>query len=160
MNDDTRLARFWSQVRKGNADDCWEWTGYKSDQGYGRVNYKYPIRTTKAHRFSYYLAHGSLPENMSVCHRCDNPSCVNPAHLFLETNAGNMADRERKGRGVTPFSRGSAKGNAVLTESQVLEIKAAIKAGNVSQSELARKYGVAKPTINNIAQGYNWAWLE
>lgn len=160
MNDSTRLARFWSQVRRGNADDCWEWTGYKSAQGYGRVNYKYPIRTTKAHRFSYYLAHGSLPENMSVCHRCDNPSCVNPAHLFLETNAGNVADRVRKGRSVVPFSRGSAKKNAVLTESQVLEIKEALRASSASQSELARKFGVARATINNIAQGNNWAWLE
>jgi hypothetical protein len=95
-------VRFWRFVEKG--DGCWLWTGGTAGAGYGsftiRENGKQ--RTTYAHRFSYELHHGAIPAGLFVCHRCDNPACVHPGHLFAGTPTDNQQDMIAKGRKVVP----------------------------------------------------------
>jgi hypothetical protein len=93
----SKEARFWEKVEKRGDDDCWGWKGHLRWDGYGR--FRHMTKAVFAHRYSYELHHGQIPEGMSVMHVCDNPICTNPKHLRLGTHAENMADMKAKGRG-------------------------------------------------------------
>lgn len=89
--------RFWLHVDKSG--DCWLWTGATDHNGYGKVDYRTPLRRTLgAHRISWMLRYGDIPNGLKVLHKCDNPKCVNPDHLFLGTHQDNMDDMVAKGR--------------------------------------------------------------
>jgi hypothetical protein len=105
-----------------------------------------------AHRVAWALAFGPIPAGMHVCHKCDNPRCVRPAHLFLGTVTDNQRDSVRKGRHI----KGEAVGNAKLTEAQVKDIRHRFRAGT-TQRELAASYGVAQTAVSAIVRRVTWA---
>lgn len=144
--------RFWSQVEE--TETCWLWKGSLTKAGYGQATrYGEPIR---AHRFSWELHHGPIPDGLFVCHKCDVRNCCRPTHLFLGTAEDNAQDMSRKGRstmhflGVTDENHPKAK----LTRSQVEEIKRALASGPYgTATKLAKTYGVSKGCISQIAHG-------
>lgn len=93
---ETVKARFWSKVSIGAPDDCWEWQAYATKQGYGK--FSIGKKLYMAHRVSYKLTYGDFDQSLDCCHKCDNPRCVNPNHLFLGTTKDNMQDMLSKGR--------------------------------------------------------------
>lgn len=136
-------------IEKRGPDACWEWTAGKNWDGYGQVMLR-PAGMFLAHRIMYYLATGKQPGLLCVCHTCDNPGCVNPAHLFLGTVADNMADKDAKGR-LGPLG-GVDNGHAKLTEEQVL----AIRASGETRHVLAARYGVTQVNISRIKTRKIW----
>jgi hypothetical protein len=147
---------FYSKVPDRPATDCWLWAGCRSGRaGYG-VLYHDGLRTHATH-LSVFLATGEWPpKGMIVCHKCDNPPCVNPDHLFVGTYKDNAQDCVAKGRhrdSLRPnWLRGSQHGQAKLTEDNVL----AIRASDERPSVLARKYGVSMYTIRMVVQRKYW----
>lgn len=143
------MRRFWSKVKKAGPDECWEWQAGRTN-GYGIfwMNGK----SRRASRVSYEMEIGPIPKGLSVCHTCDNPPCVNPAHLFLGTTADNLADRDLKGRGAD--RRGSSHHLNKLTEDDVENIRA--NRMNLSGRELARLFGVSPASISNIIKRKSW----
>lgn len=143
--------KFWLRVQKPvDASQCWLWTGAHTELGYGLFR----VRTKKiyAHRYSYFLANGKWAEPMTL-HSCDNPQCVNPAHLREGTHQDNMQDIDARNRRTV--SRGSQIGTSVLTESQVAIIKTLC---NVSSNRqfLKQTFKVSDTTISHIRLGKSW----
>jgi hypothetical protein len=128
---------------------CWLWTGScKKTSGYGDVRIGY--KNVLAHRMSYAIHRGEIPDGQCVLHKCDNRSCVNPGHLFLGTYKDNAEDRERKGRGNQ--LSGEAHPRAKLTLLDVAEIRAS----SAPSRALGRKFGVDKAIIQRIRKGEIW----
>ena len=145
--------RFWAKVSKGEGDDCWEWTAYRNKGGYGKIaRGGSKNERIRAHRLSWILHNGPIPTGAVVCHRCDNPGCVNPYHLFLGTQKDNLQDAQRKGR----MARGERNHHAKLSRNQVLEIRAQYASGNTSTRALATKYGVSQTSISTIVRREVW----
>jgi hypothetical protein len=128
---------------------CWLWSGTVVRGGYGRI--KFRRRYHLAHRVSFILHCGEIPEGIDVCHKCDVPYCVNPEHLFLASHAENMADMVRKGRQAV----GTRQGNAKLTPWQIMTIRAM----KTSQRAMARKFQVSRKTIQKVQRGMTWRHL-
>lgn len=103
--------RLWAGTSKGLAEECWEWQGAKGRGRYGTISWN--GKRIRTHRASWMLAHGDIPDGLEVCHHCDNPPCVNPAHLFVGTHSENMKDARRKGRQPLPHEIGSIPHNAL-----------------------------------------------
>lgn len=153
MQPDSNITRFWSKVDKSG--DCWLWTTSVSKAGYGF--FWFSGRTELAHRMSWRFHFGAIPEGMMICHTCDNPSCVNPNHLFLGTAADNAKDRESKGRGANnrPPNKGEANGRAKLTVKDVQEIRRLLNEGHSGRS-IAKQFGVSGVMVSFIKRGLSW----
>ena len=149
--DTKTIERFFSKVNR--SDGCWEWTSGKFKEGYAR--FTFGGKNTLAHRVSWKIHYGEIPEGKLVCHRCDNRTCVNPNHLFIGTHKDNMQDAVEKGR----IAIGERHGNSKLTEKQVLLIKAIYAEVVISQKKLGHIFGVAPSTISDIVTGKKWAYL-
>lgn len=149
--------RFWAKVDKGAADACWEWTGARFSAGYGALSRDRASGPAYAHRLSWELNRGVIPLGAHVLHRCDNPPCVNPAHLFLGDHADNMLDRTVKQR--SRGARGEAHRSSRLTRDQVRAIRESSTGERGEQPTLARQYGVSAATISQIINRQTWAWL-
>lgn len=144
--------RFWPKVQK--TETCWLWIGaLQSSFGHGKISV--PGNTTvSAHRVSWELHHGNIPIELQVCHHCDNPKCVRPDHLFLGTQADNVADMRAKGRSCV----GSKNGMNKLSADDVREIHAAIQAGERTL-DVARRFNTKSGHVMQIARGDRWKHL-
>lgn len=138
-------TKFWRRVQK--TETCWLWTGSKTHNGYGMLR---TSDSALAHRVSWEIHNGVIPEGMFVCHHCDNPPCVNPDHLFLGTHADNMRDGVMKGRFLNTGS-----GNRKLNEHQVRDIRAKHAAGQ-NRTQLGHEYGVTRWAITDIVSRRKW----
>jgi hypothetical protein len=130
------------------SDGCWLWLGSRHRIGHGYASLN--GRVQYAHRVSWQLTHGAIPDGQVVCHKCDNPPCVNPEHLFVGTQGDNMRDAASKGR-LSEAQRRDAK----LSEASVRQIKSLLAAG-VSQQSIAASVGVSRTCISAISTGRNW----
>ena len=146
--------RFWSRVNKTKS--CWLWTGtIRGKSGYGCLEIN--SKLTSAHRYSWTLSKGNIPDDLFVLHKCDNKLCVRPEHLFLGTQADNNKDRATKNRSWHPT--GELHPIHVLTESQVREIRAIYAKGTMSQRDIARLYDVAQWTVGKILNHKTWSHI-
>lgn len=152
------IQRFWSKIDKNGDNGCWLWIGsFGGDPIDGkRYGYLWDGRKhQRAHRISWELNNGPIPKGMFVCHRCDNPPCVNPAHLFIADNKSNLADMTAKGRRVSVPTPGVKNYFAKLTEDQVKEIRAS----SMRPFALAKAYGISYQNVWSIKARKRWKTL-
>lgn len=163
--------RFWDKVIKG--PECWEWEASRSKAGYGQLQVRsISPRPLLAHRVSWILANGEIPNGLFVLHKCDNPACVRPSHLFLGTQRDNNTDRQRKGRTASgdcngsrtqpernSFVRNRGSGlfgekhpGAKLSDAQVEELRREFEAGTNRES-LARRFGISVTHVYRLGKG-------
>ncbi len=156
--DDITKRRFWSKVDQspghGPKGTCWKWKAAPNSSGYGRL----AVRGVRhyAHRLSYSIHHGAVPDGKFVCHHCDNRVCVNPHHLFAGTHTDNMRDMWAKGRGDrVKRPRGERNGTSKLSEGDVVAMRRDRSEG-ATLSDLARRFGVTESNASSICRGKTW----
>lgn len=147
--------RFWVKVDRRGDDECWPWTACRSQKGYGR--FRFNGNQTNAHRVAFILTRGPIADALLVCHRCDNPICCNPAHLFLGSNADNMADMVRKGRsGVgEPHPHLPHFKNRSLTADEITAIRS-LNSQGLGYKRLAARFDVHHSTIYKIIKSITY----
>lgn len=139
---------------------CWEWSGTSNAKGYGLVHLKrrsWPESTVSLHRLIYEICVEQIPEGFHVLHRCDNPSCLRPDHLFIGSNLDNIADKMAKGRHRSP--RGEMHGMAKMNSITVRMIRSRAAAGE-SYSSIARDIGFSSTQVSAVARGKSWSHLS
>lgn len=142
--------RFMKKVKVNNDTGCWEWLGFKGLNNYGQ--FSIGGRTVLAHRASFLIFNGDLVRGMCVCHRCDNPMCVNPVHLFQGTRSDNMQDCIKKGRRNSKGAEGVKHHRSVFADDDIRSIRNS----SDTRRNLADKYGVTTSAIGQILRGVSW----
>jgi hypothetical protein len=144
-------CRFMSYVKK--TEHCWIWEGSKDLSGYGKFSSSsLGKKQTPAHRFSYITYRNSIPDGMCVCHACDNPSCVNPEHLWIGTSEDNSRDRDSKGRTLSGAFHPMVK----LNKEYVDEIRRLSESSEMSQVKIASLFNISSGHVNNIVKYRVW----
>lgn len=146
--------RILERVQFDTNGGCWLWEGANAG-GYGRINFGRGKKTISTHRLMWESQFGAIPSGMVICHKCDVPSCVNPNHLWLGTQTANMADMSKKGRAPGGTALGKENGNSKLTESEVLEIRAA----KGFQREIGERFGISQVAVSDIKRLRRWKHL-
>jgi hypothetical protein len=153
-----RRGDFWSKSEP-DENGCWNWRCTLDGCGYGfvRINKK----MYRAHRVAWELTNGTIPDNMVVCHKCDNPKCVNPQHLFLGTQAENIADMRNKGRArdvgnTKNHAYGQANGRAKLNEQDVKTIRWMHESGTLTKEQIAKHFNVSGVLVGLIVRRKIW----
>lgn len=169
------IERLWKYISPEPMSGCWLWTGAAIPSLHGTLRGQFSLggKPILAHRAAYALYKGNIPDGLMVCHKCDNPLCVNPDHLYAGTHADNMADMKNRRRyfaakdrdrcvaigaalgSTNDWSVGESNGRAVLTKVDVANIRSALAVG-AKKKVLAREYGVSDRTIRRIATGDIW----
>lgn len=164
--------KFWSNVDKtpgqGPAGDCWQWTGARRGSRVSKQSSTYyggmhvGSKVMLAHRISYELAYGSIPTGLGVLHRCDNPACVRPSHLWAGNHLSNVRDAWSKGRGYIPRNpaRGEASGSAKLTEEKVRSLRELHATGKYTFVLLGKRFNVTPPTAEAAIKRRTWGHIQ
>lgn len=158
------IQRFWTKFTKGADDQCWLWEQGKTAAGYGQINLGRVVYS--AHRLSYMIHNGPIPKGMVICHKCDTPACVNPAHLFAGTDQDNYDDAITKGRQVRKVNRQfvPAPGFAEITEELVREVRAdyaaakgrLLRAPMGTIAKLCEKHKITIASFKDIVSMRSW----
>ena len=146
------IAIFWTLVDKRGPDECWPWKGLRKKGKFPYGKFWTNGREIRAHRFSFEIHKGVLELGQRACHTCDNPPCVNPAHLFSGTQAVNLADMRSKKR----HAHGEKAKHSVLTTAQVLAIRAEYQPRVVGYRKLSEKYNVSEGCIQGVVERSTW----
>ncbi len=153
LNPKNTLEDVWKKIDKRTEDECWEWMGCKNWDGYGTIKINQIL--WGVHRLVYELTYGSIPKELFVCHKCNNPSCCNPKHLYVGTPKDNMDQRDREER----QAMGEKNGRSKLTKQDVLEIRRLYSLENYSQRKLGEMFGICKTQISRIINRKNWRYV-
>lgn len=163
------MARFWKYVERRGPDECWWWIGGRQrskthDVEYGCLGWPTgKDRKIQAHRISYLIHKGPIPEGLWVLHSCDQPLCVNPAHLRAGTPRDNTCDMYARGRAVPPScpaKAGEANHLSKLADDQVREIRCRYAHGGIRQADLAQEYGITQGTVGKIVNRRTWTHVN
>lgn len=142
--------RFWEKVSK--TENCWNWLASLDKDGYGKI--KFLGKNRRAHRMAWILINGKIPKGLYVLHKCDRPSCVNPAHLFLGTNEDNMKDMIKKDR--SSRNVGELNPMTKFTKKQIKMIRGLVKTKKYFQHEIAIMFNTTQSNISVISNNINW----
>lgn len=159
--------------KSGGPDACWPWIGSTNGKGYGQflMGPGKPRRIFLAHRLAYFLSTGVDPGSMCVCHKCDNPLCQNPAHLWLGTKIQNLHDCMAKGRFTNGdvhhwrrhperIMRGETNRQSKLTDAKVIEIRRLYATGEFTHEDIAAQFGVSRTAVLNVVNRISWAHVK
>ncbi len=157
-------VRFWARVKKGAPDECWPWQptfvkAFKEQTKWRYGRFEHGWKIYKSHRLAWQLTHGEIPEGLWVLHKCDNPPCCNPAHLFLGTDLDNVRDCIAKGRFTRNPQKGEDHHQSKLTDRDVRFIRATYKPGKIRLLDLATHFGVSEGQISVIVNRKRWTHI-
>jgi HNH endonuclease len=151
----TLNERFFDKFKMTDKNKCWEWFGNRNPSGYGMIGYL--ATQVLAHRVSWEVHRGKIPKGLFVLHRCDNPPCVNPNHLFVGTCKDNAQDMILKGR--KPDTSGSKNGMSKINEADALKIRRLSAAGN-NFTKIGRRFGLCTTSVSNIVKRKKWSHVK